>query len=141
MFRSSLFLMHGRNAGHGWCCVGPCLKSGRGVQVRERRGFHLLIYVTPLNPAPSGQPGQSGNVYCWGVEQPSDILARDLEVRARAPARCCCPATDSCTRNTVSAGTPRSSTVTPRRRPGSRDVCVQLILSTNQLANISVEEG
>ena len=82
--------MLGRNAGHGWCCFGPCLKSGRGVQVRERRGFHLLIYVTPLNPAPSGQPGQSGNVYCWGVEPPSDILARDLEVRARgSPTRCC----------------------------------------------------
>ena len=82
--------MLGRNAGHGWCCFGPCLKSGRGVQVRERRGFHLLIYVTPLNPAPSGQPGQSGNVYCWGVEPPSDILARDLEVRARgSPTRYC----------------------------------------------------
>ena len=77
----------------------------------------------PVNPAPSGQPGQSGNVCWWGVEPPSDILARDLEVRARAGAGSC-PALlprdgqlskRRCIRGSqVSAGTPRSSTVTPR---------------------------
>ena len=132
--------LHGRNAGHGWCCVGPCLQSGRGVQVGERRGFHLLNYVTPLNPAPSGQPGQSGNVHCWGVEPPSDILARDLEVRARGSPTRCCPGPGPRGQGAhLQQHKPIQkifkSTARIQRRP-----CA-VFLSTNQLANITVEDG
>ena len=49
--------MHGRNAGHGWCCVSPSLQSGRGVQVGERRWFYLLNYVTPSEPGAERRAG------------------------------------------------------------------------------------
>ena len=49
--------VHGRNEGHGWCCVSPCLQSGRGVQVGERRWFYLLNYVTPSEPGAERRAG------------------------------------------------------------------------------------